>query len=156
MSCLGSLGYSVNVNTITMDSAKIKEFYNELYPLKVWVAKNLSYKEAKEVFYSYDKDEGSAHEMAEEEYGDSPSTIATCAPVGHKESGIAGILCHIERPKEMTVGLVAHEATHICDFFCDQLGISGFGFNDGEARAYLTQWAADCIDKVRTGRIKDK
>lgn len=54
----------------------------------------------------------------------------------------------------MTTGVIAHEARHITDFLCERLGIQEYDFDGGEARAYIVQWAADCIEKVKNNKIK--
>lgn len=55
----------------------------------------------------------------------------------------------IHLPKQMGVGKIAHEATHVTDYLCERLGLEGYSFNEGEPRAYFTEWVANCIDKVR-------
>lgn len=58
-------------------------------------------------------------------------------------------------PHALTVGVVkSHEANHICDFACEHLGIYRKGFYEGEAASYLVQWIANCINSVKTNKVK--
>jgi len=134
--------------------AKVYEFDPVIYPMRLWIAVKLPFEEAAEAFYGYDTNYSTAVDLQEKEYNSHWTAIATCTPVGHKENGWKGILCNIMRPKDFTVGVVAHESTHVCDFMCEQFGVGGYDFEKGEARAYFTQWVASCMDKVRTNKMK--
>lgn len=55
------------------------------------------------------------------------------------------------------VGVVSHEASHVCDAIEEAIGME----HGGEASAYLIEWIASCINNARLGigdfvEIKDK
>lgn len=57
----------------------------------------------------------------------------------------------------MRMGVICHEASHICDDIESDIGIE----HGGESSAYLIEWIASCINKARLGigdfvEIKDK
>lgn len=55
------------------------------------------------------------------------------------------------RPGKWDVGLMGHEATHAARFIWDWLGEGPTGI---EADACLVEYIINCLDKVRTGKIK--
>ena len=69
-----------------------------------------------------------------------------------KQTGSFGCLIAMWRPKDLNVGKIAHESSHVTDYLCEVLGVNGFSLDSGEARAYFTGWVADCIDKVKRGK----
>ena len=55
------------------------------------------------------------------------------------------------------VGVVSHEASHVCDAIEEAIGME----HGGEASAYLIEWIASCINNARLGigdfvELKDK
>lgn len=132
----------------------IHEFHPQIYPLRLWVVIQPQFKDIKASFYSFD----SANNILEfEEYcfnDINDSACATCYPVCRKMDGQKGILCVIKKPKSINVSTITHESIHIVDYFCDMLGIQGFDFDNGEARAYLGGWCASCIDSVIKRKAK--
>lgn len=133
---------------------KIHEFNPMVYPFRLWVGVNLPYEEVDGKFYALLQDmERMDFEL--DMYNHDRFCVATCYPVCSKSDGFIGILCVIHNPKLLSVGKIAHEASHITDFLCDRTGLNGFNFDDGEARAYFTEWAADCIYQIKRGNFKD-
>lgn len=68
-----------------------------------------------------------------------------------------GAFVHILRNDKCSVGVMAHEASHVCDLLSDRIGLVGDVdnlFSHGEARAYFIQWVADCISQVKNGKNK--
>lgn len=133
-------------------NSEIYEFNPIVYPFRLWVGNKLSYDEVCGNFYALST-EMEKMDFTLESYEADRFSVVTCYPVCSKEDGFIGILCDIHKPELFTVGKIAHEASHITDFLSDRLGINGFNFNDGEARAYFTEWAADCIWEVKTNRF---
>lgn len=73
----------------------------------------------------------------------------------HIDSGLIGV-CAVFRKKEyMTVRDMTHEAVHVSACIHFDCGMA-MGFKDGEDEtfAYLTGWAADCFNQVRTNKFK--
>lgn len=129
---------------------KIHEFDPVIYPFKLWVAVNPDKNDVKAKFYGLTP-ETSRIEIDDEEL-EVDFSVATTYPVSEKESGWNGLLVIIHKPKQVGVGVISHEATHVVDWVCDTFGLSGFSFDDGEARAYLAQWVANCIEEVRRSK----
>lgn len=74
-----------------------------------------------------------------------------------KDNGKYGILVYFRSKKDMTVEVITHEASHVCDAIEEVTGID----HGGEASAYLLGWIAACINNARLGKgdfveIKDK
>ena len=132
---------------------QIHEFSPTIFPFRLWVGMNPSFEEVREKFWLLNNENERTDFDAEKSW-DSTTTVATCYPVSDKESGLIGIFCGVFRKDRLSVGVAAHEASHITDFISDLFGLSGFNFDDGEARAYLVEWAANCIWNVKSGRIK--
>lgn len=133
---------------------KIHEFNPQIYPLRVWVVIKPQFEDINKMFYSYDTNDNIL-EFEESWFNDiNNSACATCYPVCAKEDGQKGMLVVIRNLKSMDVGTITHEAFHIVDYVCDLFGIKGFNFDDGEARAYLGGWCANCIDSVLKGKVK--
>lgn len=133
---------------------QIHEFNPTIYPFRLWVGINLSLGDMQNKFYAL-TDKMERTDFTSEVLGNNTFTIATCYPVSDKKSGWIGIFCGIFRKDRLSVGVAAHEASHITDFISDSFELGGFNFNNGEARAYLVQWAADCIWQVKSGKFKD-
>lgn len=131
---------------------KIHEFNPLIYPTRIWVGIDIPESTISEKFYGLgDNDE--RIDITDGSLNYNRFQIASCHPVGDKESGWRGILLNIRRPKFMTTGVIAHEAEHIVCWICEQFGIQSATFDDSEPRAYLIQWVADCIDKVKRGKV---
>ena len=133
---------------------QIHEFSPTIYPFKLWVSVNPSFEDVKDKFWLLNNDNERIDFDAEKSWN-STTTVASCYPVSDKESGWIGIFCRVFRKDRLSVGVAAHEASHITDFISDSFGLSGFNFDDGEARAYLVEWAANCIWNVKSGKFKD-
>lgn len=130
--------------------SKIHEFDPLLYPFKLWVAKDPKLDDVKDDFWGMD-DKSSMIELTGDnfyQYG----CIASTFPIRSKETLEKGCLVCLWRPKDVGVGVICHEATHVVDWVCDEWGLSGFSFEGGEARAYLAQWVANCIEEARRSR----
>jgi hypothetical protein len=134
--------------------SQIYEFNPQVYPFRLWVCINPSLEDLQDKYYAL-TDNMERTDFTPDTWNRDTFCIATCIPVSDKESGWVGILCSIFRKDKMSVGVTAHEASHISDFISDSFGVGGFSFDDGEARAYIVQWAADCIWKVKSGKLKN-
>ena len=129
---------------------QIYEFDPVIYPFRLWVAVNPSPDEIKEKFYGFTTDNERVE--IQDDLNDC-FKIATTTIVSDKKSGWVGCFVSIWKPKQMDVKTIAHEASHVADFISEQFGITMDSFENGEAKAYLVGWAADCIEKVKKGRF---
>jgi len=126
-----------------MKKVQIHQFDPIIYPVKLWIVTHPILDEIKKNFVEHDE---------------APLSI------GAKSSGVAqtyskivinnntnkyGIL--IVLYSKISVGQIAHEATHAARVVWDWLGEYSTGI---EADAYLVGWVADCIDQVKTNKFK--
>ena len=135
------------MNTWTDVKDGIYEFDPVIYPMRLWVGKKVDFDKAEEQFDFLDEN-GDVVENGKEQIRPKSSIIAHVTLVAHKESKWLGCLVNINKPKEVSFGAVAHEATHVTDWLREQFGVEGYSFLGGEARAYFTQWTADCIEII--------
>ena len=130
---------------------EIYEFDPVIYPMRLWVVICPEYDKADDTFYFLNE----AGEVVDDTHGifdSSDSAMANTFCVAHKEIAWKGCLVAIWRVKECGAGVCAHEASHV-DWVDEQFGLGGHSFSDGEPRAYLIQWVANCIDKVLRGKV---
>jgi hypothetical protein len=134
--------------------ANIHEFYPVVYPFRLWVIKKPTNSDVKDNFWgitarydTYEIDD----EMLDRQHGNANAWVL---PVAKKEGKRFGALVCLENTREMTVGKIAHEASHVVDWVCEHIDLKGFSYAEGEARAYLTGWVEDCINDVLKGKVK--
>lgn len=131
---------------------KIYEFNPQIYKTRLWVAKRgVTKDEIDKVFYALNEDEEGVsfadnHEMPD--YGTALETYI----VGHKESKIKGCLVVINR--EVTVGSLAHEASHCADWLFEDIGEATRSYEHGEPQAYYIEWVTDRLYEVYKGKVK--
>ena len=109
------------------------EYKNGIYPRKLWVHIGKDLKELIEAEFD-------GCEAPDKEYGG-----VTYDNAVRKSDDSYGILVSFKKPKDMTVGVCAHEASHAYDAIEDAIGME----HGGEASAYLIGWIASCINKAR-------
>lgn len=138
-----------------MKSGKIHEFNPEVYPFRLWVGVNVQAQEIKDKFFAWNVGDDTVCDITDLDL--SGNTIAaTTYPVCCKEDNWIGAFVHIRRKDKCSVGVIAHEASHVCDLLSDRLGLVGEVdnlFSHGEARAYFIEWIANRINEVKTGKI---
>lgn len=131
--------------------AAIYMFNPVIYPFKLWVAVQPKPQDVIGRFYGVS--ESNADELvafSESEFHKDSSTDATTYNV--RCDGKVGALVIIWFPKRFDVNGMSHEASHVTDLLCEYLGVTGFDFNGGEARAYFNGWVAECLDKAKRGK----
>lgn len=128
-----------------MKKVEIHEFDPVIYPRKLWVIFTNDAKILKDNFDS------------QCEYEESINTSeAFVFPCSHKESGKLGACVVFMKHEYATIKNIAHESVHIASqIFSDCNMTMGFSEGKDEHFAYLTGWAADCINQVKTGKFKD-
>lgn len=134
------------------NKVQVHEFDPVIYPCRVWVAINPSFNDVVENFYALST-ENERMDIDEKWYNRDGFQIATTGPAVSKSDGWIGLLVNIWKPKMMNTGVICHESVHCADFICGQFGITNGSFENGEAYAYLVQWIAVCIEKVKSGKI---
>lgn len=131
---------------------RIHEFDPVIYPTRLWVAISPDFRSIDRDFYCLDNN-GEVVDDPKKDYDGHTSAIATTFLVAHRKSGWKGCLVAVWKRKECGAGICAHEGTHVVDWIDGELGLGGHSFDDGEPRAYLTQWVANCIDRVIRGKV---
>lgn len=130
-----------------MGNNRVHEYDPVIYPTRLWVTACTDTDKLRKSFIFLTDDD----EECEERITIESNTIARTLSVADRKSGWMGCLVIIAMRDKCNTGIIAHESTHCTDWLCDHLGVSGFSFMEGEARAYYTQWVADCIE----GFLKD-
>lgn len=132
---------------------KIHEFDPVIYPCKLFVVLNPTIEDLSGKFYSL-TDEMERLKFDNDTIGRDRFIVASTFPVADKKTGWIGSLVCIYKNNKLDVRTICHESVHCADFFAENFGIPTGEFNNGEPYAYLTGWIADCIWKVKSGRIK--
>lgn len=134
---------------------KIYEFNPIIYPFRLWVGVQVPAKDIQDKFFAHNFDD-TISDFTDKELLQT-SVAATTLPVVERKDNWIGCLININRKDKLTVGVMAHEATHVCDMLSDRLGLVGEidkMFSHGEARAYFVEWVANCINEVKQGKVK--
>ena len=111
------------------------EYDPVIYPRKLWVHIGKDLEELIDTEFD-------GCSPPEKEYGG-----VTYGEVVRKSDDRYGILVSFKKPKDMTMGVCVHEASHACDDIEEAIGME----HGGESSAYLIGWIASCINKARLG-----
>ena len=123
---------------------QIHQFDPVIYPVKLYVVKYPDKNEINDKFYSIDK-------LPINYRLSTAAEATTCKSVVRlKETNKYGVLITIY-PGPISIGAIAHEATHAAGVIWDWLGENNIG---EEANAYLVQWVVDCLDQVNRNKFK--
>jgi len=122
---------------------KIYEFDPLIYPFKLWVAITDDLKSISERFDDYPSG-------SEFEYKDSDKMIAFTQNVQQKSDRYIGAIVVFKKKKDCITRIIAHESTHVARILWDHIGELETGM---EADAYLVGWIAECIEKVKLGKV---
>lgn len=134
---------------------KIYEFNPIIYPFRLWVGVQVPVKDIQEKFFAHNFDD-TISDFTDKELLQT-TFAATTYPVVERKDNWIGCFININRKDKLTVGVMAHEATHVCDMLSDRIGLVGEVdkmFSHGEARAYFVEWVANCINEVKQGKVK--
>lgn len=134
----------------------IHQFSPVIYPFKLWVGIDVPAHDIIAEFYGYSMRNGEVSDFTEDELNKATS-YATTYPVVHKSTNLTGCFIHFHRRKYAVSAVMAHEASHVSDFMSDKFGLASDAsslFDEGEARAYIVQWAVECMEKVKRDKTK--
>ena len=120
---------------------KVHQFDPVIYPYTLWVAITDNLEEIKTRFTYYDY---------------TPLEIKLKSYYGvtfdvRDELKTRGSLILFSYKKYMTVGYMAHEASHVADNIFEYIGED---HPSDEAKAYLIEWIVDCINQVKINKFK--
>ena len=116
---------------------KIYEFDPKIYPQRLWVSVGAKKEDLVEF-----EDVSEMNDYA----------IATTTPIVNKAKNKGGVLIRFRSKKDMTLSIVAHESTHAAMCILDYVGVE-FDAENQEPVAYMIGWIAECIDKVKRGKL---
>lgn len=135
---------------------KIYEFDPVIYPFRLWVVNSPTKDFIKGNFFCLNPSTGDYYDFEDSDIPTSKTAYAVTSPVKNKKTKKNGALVMLMDIKISNISITAHEASHVCDILSDYVGIRAYKefYPDGEPRAYIMEWAADCIYKVKTGKIK--
>ena len=127
---------------------KVKTYNLAIYPARLYVVFGLEKKASDFIynnFLTYDGGEPLTS-IKEDEY---ENARAVTFKLSRKRDDDFAVLIWLR--KEITVGVIAHEAVHAAHFIFDAIGQDADNSND-EALAYLVGWIASLINE--TARLK--
>lgn len=126
---------------------KIHCFVNHIYPRKLYVVITDSAFFLNQHFTNRECEE----QISQEDFDKSKAITFRCAS---KINGDYGVCVAFRKKKYMTIREMAHEALHVSSAFHKDLGMSmGFNIGEDETCAYITGWAADCMNRVKTNNF---
>lgn len=137
---------------------KVDVYDPVIYPRLLFVATELEGLDDKFEFLTinYKHDDGGAFNRLISSIDDNPSGAITC-PVIRKSDNKYGVIVIILDLEEIDSDVIPHESVHVADYIYEQLGIYTTDFSEGnEHYAYLVGWAAGCISKTVSNRLKDR
>lgn len=121
---------------------KIYQFDPLIYPVKLWIVRNPIEQYIAENFKEEDGSELNFN------IRNSYTMCCYNHVVVNSNTRDYGILIAIF--KSTSLGNIAHESTHAARFIWDWIEEE---FTGREADAYLVQWIAECIEKVKLGNV---
>jgi hypothetical protein len=117
---------------------KIHQFDPVIYPVLLWILDEVDVEEIRKSFQTV--------ECVPLIFTASEGGIAYTQNKVVCKDGDYGVLVVLADKNRMTVGTMAHEATHAARCIWDHLLEENTG---GEADAYLVQWVAECMEIVK-------
>lgn len=126
---------------------KIHCFVNHIYPRKLYVVITDS-----TLFLNQNLENiEDGGQILQEDFDKNKAITFRCASKINGDYGVCVAFC---KKKYMTIREMAHEALHVSSAFHKDLGMSmGFNIGEDETCAYITGWAADCMNRVKTNNF---
>jgi len=127
-----------------MSKTTFHEFSTEIYPRKLWIHIGVNKSTIEDRFildeaYSNDSDS----------FDTSGCNALVCA-VRDKSDNKKGAIIIFTEKKNINFEVVSHEAVHVADYICQELGILSQEFSGGnEHYAYLVGWIAKCCEETK-------
>lgn len=137
-------------------TTKIHEFDPVIYPFRLWVMSNPTKDFLKENFFCMNPSTKGYWDFEDNDIPSSKICYAVTVPVKNKKSKKNGALVMLLDTKGFNIAMAAHVASHVCDILADylELNVIRSFYETGEARAYVIEWAFNCINKVKNNKIK--
>lgn len=119
----------------------IYEFDPVIYPYKLWIVIDKTTKMIPDIFKEYN---GKDIVFDDSEVDMMRAFAMTTI---HKEQNKYGALLYFKSKKSMTMGLVAHEATHAAKYLFEHINAD---ITEHEPFEYVVGWIAKCCGEVKT------
>lgn len=127
-----------------MIMTKIHEFDPVIYPYRLWIVVDKTTDFLCETFTEYN------HEPIVFADGFVDTAEAFTMAVRKKETKEYGVVVFMRSKKDMSYKIAAHEASHAAKLLFEHIGAD---MKEHEPFEYVVGWIADCIYKVKTGKI---
>lgn len=132
-----------------MKNNKLHIFKDNIFPRCLFVVITDSTDYLNGIFEDLESDD----DIEQDDYDMAHAITFRCR---HRDTGLYGVCTAFRRKSSMTVSTMAHEAVHVSAGIHHDLGMSmGFDMGEDETFAYITGWAVDCMNQVRTNNFKD-
>lgn len=127
----------------------VDEYNPVIYPRKLWVAKSLDNLGDYFIFLANDgSDREVSYEKMLDDVEEDGGIMMTCQVIRKCDSKL-GVLVILIDLEDLNPTVIPHEAVHVADYYCEQLGIYTQDFSaSNEPYAYLVGWAGGCISKT--------
>lgn len=138
---------------------KLYDTYSpEIYPRKLFVSTNIEDLDKHFIFLDvYGNNNGDVYSKLLQEIDELDGGMVTCKVIRKSDNKYGVIVIAIVDIEDITADMIPHEAVHVADYFCEQLGLYTQDFKDGnEAYAYLVGWAAGSISNTISNELKNK
>lgn len=117
---------------------RVWEFDPQIYPRKLWIGLGAT-----------KEDLADFEDIAEMEDSTIADTTSICKL---KPKKLGGVLIRFRNRLDISFENVTHESVHAAMCMLDYCGVK-FHADNQEPIAYLAGWVADCIDKVKRGKV---
>lgn len=130
----------------------------EIYPRLLFVSTNIEDLDKYFIFLDvYGNNDGSEYNKLLQEIDKYDGGMVTCKVIRKSDNKYGAIVIAVANAEDITPDMIPHEAVHVADYFCEQLGLYTQDFEDGnEAYAYLVGWAAGNISNTICNELKNK
>lgn len=118
----------------------IHQFDPVIYPRKVWITYDATCDELNEFFPEGDG--------TDEYFRELPKHTDACVYHVRSKDTLGGLLIRFRGKKNMTSGIMSHEADHCANGIYAYIGAKVDVMND-ETHAYLVEWIVNCCEIVK-------
>lgn len=138
---------------------KLYDTYSpEIYPRKLFVSTSIEDLDKYFIFLDVEgNNNGNEYNKLLQEIDKYDGGMVTCKVIRKSDNKYGVIVIAVMDIEDITADMIPHEAVHVADYFCEQLGLYTQDFKDGnEAYAYLVGWAAGSISNTISNELKNK
>lgn len=130
----------------------------KIYPRLLFVSTNIEDLDKYFIFLDiYGNNDGSEYNKLLQEIDKYDGGMVTCKVIRKSDNKYGVIVIAVANAEDITPDMIPHEAVHVADYFCEQLGLYTQDFKNGnEAYAYLVGWAAGNISNTICNELKNK